>query len=136
MNEALSGEDALLLVKSLLGGGGIAFAQRESGELLFRLSDGGRLWETRCRAIESTVLFYGVYPFETLDRDGAAELCGEINAELTQGAAFFKDGRAVVRTGAELFDAYAAYEAAARALEYNAGVITAFWSRFAALRQI
>jgi hypothetical protein len=40
----------------------------------------------------------------------------------------------VVRTGAELFDTYAAYEAAARALEYNAGVIVAFWSRFATLQ--
>jgi hypothetical protein len=136
VNEALSGEDALLLVKSLLGGGGISFWQNECGELIFRLSDGGRLWETRCHVIESTLLFYGVYPFEALDRDRAAELCGEINAELTQGAAFFKDGKAVVRTGAELFDAYAANEAAARALEYNAGVITAFWSRFAVLQQI
>lgn len=136
MNESISGDDALALVESMLADSGIDRRRAENGELYFRLTDRGCRWETRCRVIKSTVLFYGVYPFRDLDRSRALGLCGEINRDLTQGAVFWTDGRAIVRTGAELFDAYAAYEAAARALEYNAGVITAFWPRFAALQRI
>jgi hypothetical protein len=136
MNEALTGAEALTLLEALLGDSGIDYRRMENGELRFLLLDSGRQWETVCRVRASTALFYGIYPFAF--RKAGAEalaLCGEINSELTQGAVFLKDGKALVRTGAELFDAYAANEAAARALEYNAGVVMAFWPRFAALRQ-
>jgi hypothetical protein len=137
VNEALAGEDAFALLEALLGNSGVNYRRTENGEIRFLLLDSGRRWETVCRIQASTALFYGVYPFgfEEADRGGVVVLSDEINGKLVRGAVFFREGKVIVRTSAELFDTYTAYETAVRALEYNAGVVTAFWPRFAALQR-
>ena len=97
----------------------------------FRLSDKGLVWETLCHAHGGAVLIYGVYPFAAAD--AMRGKIDEVNAELTSGAFFTRHGRLVLRTSADLFDAYAAYEAIGRALEYNAGAMVAFWPVFQSL---
>ncbi len=86
----------------------------------------GCKWETVFRFARRTVLVYGVYPFKA--PAGVATALSRINAALVRGAFFCSEGVLVMRTSADLFDAYAAYEAIARAIEYNADAIVAFWA--------
>lgn len=83
---------------------------------------------SKCFA-ERSVLVYGIYPFKAV----ADTSLSRINARLIRGAFFINDGALVMRTSADLFDAYAAYEAIARAIEYNAAAITAFWAELSGM---
>ena len=93
----------------------------------FILEDDIFKWETVCRYTRSSVLVYGLYPFQTPGGDKELYLLNKINGELTRGSMLSCDGRVVMRTSADLYDTYGAYEAIARAIEYNAGAIVKFW---------
>lgn len=123
--------DAAAELEALLRYNGFSF--RRDGEL-FRMvfADRGFKWETVCVCPGRTVLIYGRYPFPAVDRERARKVCEEINRQVMFGSMFLSDGRVVFRTGADLFDAYSAYEHIGRALEYNAGVMTRFWNKIAA----
>ena len=94
-------------------------------------SDRGCKWETLCICKEQMVLVYGRYPFPVMESEGIRAVCEEINRQVVMGSMFVNEDRVVFRTGADLFDAYSAYEYIGRALEYNAAVMVRFWSRVA-----
>ena len=123
--------DATAELEELLLYNGFSF-RREGETFHLVFADRGCKWETMCVCREQLVLFYGRYPFPIVDRERAQTVCGEINRQVVQGSMFLHEDRAVFRTGADLFDAYSAYEHMGRALEYNAGVMVRFWSQMAA----
>jgi len=93
----------------------------------FILEDGLFKWETVCRYSQSAVLIYGLYPFKATADEGTLRLLNRINGELTRGSMILSEGCVVMRTSADLYDIYGAYEAIARAIEYSAGAIVEFW---------
>lgn len=93
----------------------------------------GCKWEAVFRFVEHTVLVYGLYPFRVADETRVTNVINGINAKLTRGGMFLQEGNIVMRTSADLFDAYSAYEAIARAVEYNAGAMSAFFHTLAGL---
>ena len=115
----------------LLCHNGFTFQRKEDR---FRLvfSEMGRKWETICICREQFVMIYGRYPFPVTPSLQAMECCVNVNSQVIMGSMFLSEGHAVFRTGADLFDAYSAYEHIGRALEYNAGVMTRFWNKMAA----
>ena len=108
---------------------GVSFV-REPGGFRFLLTEGGCGWETVCRFTRRSVIIYGLYPFELTD--GILPTLNAINAKLIRGCMLLNEGGVSVRTSADLYDAYGSYEAIARALEYNAGVIVKYWSEISA----
>ena len=108
---------------------------RDGDTFVLCFEDKGMKWETDMICRDDGVLIYGVYPFSVRDREKARTLCGTVNGQALYGAMIIVEGdelsptgcRLVFRTGADLFDAYSAYEMIGRSLEYNAGVITRFW---------
>ena len=131
IDKNISAEDELL---NLLRYNGVQFSV-QAGEYRFVFSENGRKWRTICKCHGSTVMIYGLYPFEVADDLPAARMVSEINAKLARGCLFFSGGKAVMRTSAGLFDAYSAYETIARALEYNAGAVMSFWDNVFSLRR-
>lgn len=111
---------------ALLAYNGVKYSEDKEG-LRFALEDGPHVWETVCRYAGLTVLIYGLYPFETAGGEQTLRVLDRINGELTRGSMFLGGGRVVMRTGADLYDAFSAYEAIARAIEYNAGAIVKYW---------
>ena len=109
----------------------------EGEEIRFTLAQGHYKWLCVCRWGGNSVIIYSVYPFKLAEKDRAkaAEAINTVNGKLTRGGLFSHNGSPVMRTDADLFDAYGAYEAIARALEYNAGAMTEFWGQLAALAQ-
>ena len=101
------------------------------GSVRVIFSKSGCKWETVFRFAKRAVLVYGVYPFKAAP-DACASL-SKINAALVRGAFFLSGGTPVLRTSADMFDAYSAYEAIARAIEYNAGAMVKFWAELSAL---
>jgi hypothetical protein len=126
---ALSPEAELV---GLLRYNGIQYVVRK-GRYCFLFAQGQKQWETICQCARHMVLVYGQYPFQA-DPQRAARALTEINAILVRGAMFLQGAAVVMRTGADLFDAYSAYETIARTLEYNANAVAAFWDRIYALR--
>lgn len=118
----------------LLDYNGIRY-RREKDCLRMTFSDAGCKWETVCRTEARTVLVYGVYPFPAANGKALTALINELNGKLTRGGFFLAEERVVMRTSADLFDSYGAYEAIARAIEYNAGAIVRFWQSLAACAQ-
>jgi len=92
-------------------------------------TEGDKKWEMICKCERHMVIIYGLYPFKAADELKTARLLAELNATLARGCLFLDKGRIVMRTSADLFDAYSAYETIARALEYNAQVVVSFWRR-------
>jgi len=125
INKNLSAEEELL---NLLLYNGIQF-RGQDGEYRFVFSENGKKWRTICKCGGSTVMIYGLYPFEVEESLSAAHTVSEINAKLAHGCLFVRDGKAAIRTSAGLFDAYCAYEMIARALEYNANAVMSFWDK-------
>ena len=111
---------------ALLEYNGVEFDADDEG-VRFVLEDEIYKWETACRYTRSAVLIYGFYPFETSGDEETLRLLNEINGELTRGSMFLGKRCVIMRTSADLYDAYGAYEAIARAIEYNAGAIVKFW---------
>ena len=124
--------DPRLELKRLLDYNEFIYTEQEDG---FRLifSDMGLKWETEFVCTEEEVLIFSVYPFSVRNQADAEEFCAMVNRQVVFGAMLWDSasGRLVFRTGADLFDAYSAYEQIGRQLEYNANVITYFWSQAA-----
>lgn len=118
----------------LLEYNGIRYSREKYG-LRCAFSDAACKWETIFQCTQRTVLIYGIYPFPVSNREGTVEKVNRINRELTRGAMFLVDERVVMRTSADLFDEFSAYEAIGRALEYNAGAVVSFWQAMAAAAQ-
>ena len=116
---------------NLLDYNGIQY-EREANEIRFVLAEGACKWQSICRWAENTVIIYSIYPFSLTDKIKAKEAVNEINSRMTRGCAFVRENAVIMRQDADLFDAYSAYEAIARAIEYNAGAVVAFWSLLAA----
>ncbi|MDO4962111.1 MAG: hypothetical protein Q4E57_09760 [Eubacteriales bacterium] len=141
--------DAAKEVLRLLEYNDIAYTE-EGGTYYMTFSDGMHKWETRIHVEGQRVLICSAYPYliSTLPNASAVpeaasalpeneaqaaaavlmDRINEINAELAEGALFIHGDRIIVRTGADLFDAFSAYEQLARALEYNAEVLAGYWS--------
>ena len=111
---------------ALLDYNAVRYRLHGDGTVRALFAKAGCKWETIFCFMKRSVLVYGVYPFRVAG-DAAAKLSG-INAALARGAFFFSEGALVMRTSADIFDAYSAYEAIARAIEYNAGAMAAFWA--------
>ncbi len=116
---------------ALLDYNAVRYSIHDDGSVRALFAGNGCKWEAVFRFAKRTVLVYGVYPFRTV-QDASASL-SRINAALVRGALFYSEGALVLRTSADLFDAYAAYEAIARAIEYNSGAMVAFWAELSGL---
>ena len=119
---------------ALLERSGVDFV-REDGQFRFRFSSGGCTWQTVCRCQGDLVLVYGVHPAQVTDAARALALCGRLNARLAEGSLFLQEERFVFRTSAHLTEAFEAQSRIARALEYNAAVLSRWWERMAAEAQ-
>jgi hypothetical protein len=111
---------------ALLKHNAMRYSLHEDGSVRVLFSKAGCKWETIFRFAKRAVLVYGVYPFKASEEMAAS--LSRINTALVRGAFFISDSTLVLRTSAELFDAYAAYESIARAIEYNAGAMVVFWA--------
>lgn len=121
-------------LSALLERSGVDFV-REDGQFRFRFSSGGCTWQTVCRCQGDLVLVYGVHPAPVTDPARALALCGWLNARLAEGSLFLQEERFVFRTSAHLTEAFEAQARIARALEYNAAVLSRWWERMAAEAQ-
>ena len=122
--------DPLQELKNLLDYNRIQYLQ-EDGGVRFALEEAGCRWEVIGKTAGRVVMIYGVYPFPVgADARTQAEV-NRMNGALVRGSLFLTENRAVIRTSADLMDAYGAYEAIARALEYNAGAMIRFWAEMA-----
>ena len=121
-------------LSALLERSGVDFV-REDGQFRFRFSSGGCTWQTVCRCQGDLVLVYGVHPAPVTDPARALALCGQLNARLTEGSLFLQEQHFVFRTSAHLTEALEAQSRIARALEYNAAVLSRWWERMAAEAQ-
>ena len=121
-------------LSALLERSGVDFV-REDGQFRFRFSSGGCTWQTVCRCRGDLVLVYGVHPAPVTDPARALALCGWLNARLAEGSLFLQEERLVFRTSARLTEALEAQSRIARALEYNAAVLSRWWERMAAEAQ-
>lgn len=121
-------------LSALLERSGVDFV-REDGQFRFRFSSGGCTWQTVCRCQGDLVLVYGVHPAPVTDPARALALCGRLNARLAEGSLFLQEERFVFRTSAHLTEAFEAQSRIARALEYNAAVLSRWWERMAAEAQ-
>ena len=122
--------DAVEEMESLLRYNGFDF-QKDGERFRLVFSDRGCKWETICACLDHAVLIYGYYPFLIADRKRAAALCESVNRQVLFGSMLALEERVAFRTGADLFDAYSAYEHIGRALEYNAAVVVRFWNELA-----
>ena len=124
-------DEAMRLLRSMLEREGVRWVE-ERGFLRFRVTHGGMLWETACRAIEGALLFYSRFPFSGALPDKARRCCEEINRKLVRGALFLgEDSSPVYRCRAELDDVYGAEDRVAEALEYSAQVMARYWGLLA-----
>ena len=121
-------------LSALLERSGVDFV-REEDRFRFRFSSGGCTWQTVCRCQGELVLVYGVHPAPVTDPARALALCGRLNARLAEGSLFLQEERFVFRTSARLTEALEAQSRIARALEYNAAVLSRWWERMAAEAQ-
>lgn len=119
---------------ALLERSGVDFV-REEDRFRLRFSSGGCTWQTVCRCRGDLVLVYGVHPAPVTDPARALALCGQLNARLTEGSLFLQEEHLVFRTSAHLTEALEAQSRIARALEYNAAVLSRWWERMAAEAQ-
>lgn len=132
MSRFLIGEsvDPKSELKALLDSNAMRYSEEADGSVRLLFRQDGCKWEAIFRFTERSVLVYGIYPFRA---PGKAADLERINARLLRGALFRHEGALVMRTSADLFDAYSAYEAIARAVEYNAGAMVSFWPELALL---
>jgi len=122
--------DGAGVLEQLLEGSGVPFL-REGGRFRFQFSSQGRRWQMVCDCAGERVLLYSIFPLPYRDRAAALEGCDAVNRQVVQGGCFLAEGHLVFRTGAELFEPFVASETLARALEYNAAVISALWGTLA-----
>ncbi len=116
---------------ALLERSGAAY-RREGERFRFLFAARGRRWQTVCDCQPGLVLAYGIHPAPVGDPQPALELCCRLNRVVVQGGFFLQEERFVFRTGAFLREYWQAQEEIARALEYNAAVLSRFWEELAA----
>jgi len=109
---------------------GVAY-ERKDDRFRFLFSSRGCRWQMVCDGMEQRVMAYAIHPTPVRDREAALEACCTVNRQVVRGSCFVQEDRLVFRTEAELLEACAAREAILQALEYNAAVMTAFWSQLA-----
>ena len=109
---------------------GVAYA-RQGDRFRFWFSSKGCRWQMVCDGMQQRMMAYAVYPTPVRDRAAALEVCCTINSQVVRGSCFVQEDRIIFRTEAELIEACAAREAVLQALEYNAAVMTTFWSGMA-----
>ena len=109
---------------------GVAY-ERQDDRFRFWFTSRGCRWQMVCDGLEGRVMAYAIHPTLVQDRTAALESCCTINRQVIRGSCFVQEERMVFRTEAELIEACAAREAILQALEYNAAVMTAFWSEMA-----
>lgn len=126
-NAPLKGAEELAAV---LDFSGVAY-EREESRFYFRFSGQGCRWQMVCDGAEGRVMIYAIHPTPVRCPETAYALCSEINRQVIRGCCFVQEERIVFRTEAELIEACAAREAILQALEYNAAVMTTFWSKMA-----
>lgn len=120
--------DAAAELEDLLQYNGFFYHRNENRfSLLFE--DSGRKWETVCICRGSLLLIYGRFPFSVRNYGQVRAFCEDVNRQVVSGSMFLLEERVVFRTSADLFDAYTAHEQIGRAMEYNANVITRFWTQ-------
>lgn len=123
--------DGAAELAALLDDSGVPYKRSGSRfELLFTKL--GRTWRTVCDCEGIQILIYGIHPQPVSDPTAARTVCSDVNRQMVSGACFVTQGRIVCRTGAELSEPLTAREALARALEYNAAVLSHFWEALAA----
>lgn len=103
--------------------------EEEEGRFILWFMDRGMKWKTEISVLGQCVLIYGIYPFAVFEGEEREAFLREVNEQAVFGAMIAADDRLLFRTAADLFDAYSAYEQIGRSLEYNAGIITAFWEK-------
>ena len=118
-------------LEALLERSGVDFL-REGARFRFRFASRGCAWQTVCDCREDLVLVYGLHPAQVEAPEAALELCSQLNSRLTEGSFFLREGRLILRTSARLTERFEAGEQIARALEYNAAALSAYWERLAA----
>ena len=131
MFDAYRPPDGSAELAALLERSGVDF-RREGDRFRFLFTSRGCRWQVICHGQAGRALIYSVHPARVADPERAAVLCSEWNRQLVQGSFFVQEGRFILRTGCELIEALDAGERIARALEYNAAAMTAFWERMAA----
>lgn len=109
---------------------GVAY-ERQDNRFRFRFSSRGCRWQMVCDGMEGRVMAYAIHPTPVRDRAAALEVCCAVNRQVVRGSCFVQEERIIFRTEAELIEACAAREAILQALEYNAAVLTNFWSELA-----
>ena len=119
------------VLTALLERSGVDF-RREGDRIRFLFTSRGCKWQVVCRGQTGRVLTYSIHPVPVTAPERAAVLCSRWNRELVQGSFFVQEDRFVLRVGCELIEAVDASERVARALEYSAAVMVAFWGRMAA----
>lgn len=119
------------VLAALLERSGVEY-RRENGRFRFLFAQGGHKWQTVCDCRGGLVLVYGIFPAQIADTSSALSECSSLNGEVVRGGFFLQENHFIFRTCADLFERCDAAETAARALEYNAAVISGFWMRLAA----
>lgn len=126
-NAPLNGAEELAAV---LDYSGVAY-ERQDDRFRFWFSSRGCRWQMVCDGMEGRVLAYAIHSAPVRNRAAALEACCTVNRQVVRGGCFVQEERLVFRTEAELLEACAAREAILQALEYNAAVMTTFWSQLA-----
>lgn len=116
---------------ALLERSGVDF-RREGERFRFLFTSRGCKWQTVCDCQENLVLVYGIHPVRVTNTTESLALCSQINRRVIQGSFFLQEERFIFRTSAELTERLEAQARIARALEYNAAVLSAYWERLAA----
>ena len=123
--------DGSAVLEGLLTRSGVDY-RRDGTRFQFVLTRRGCKWQTVCNGLEGLVLVYGIHPARVTNPDAALRLCDALNRQVVRGSFFRQEEHLLFRTGADLFRRCDAAEAAARALEYNAAVLSRFWTQLAA----
>lgn len=124
---ALDGAEELAAV---LDYSGVPY-ERQENRFRFWFTSRGCRWQMVCDGAEQRIMAYAIHPTPVKDRAAALEACCEINRQVLRGSCFVQEERIVFRTEADLIEACAAREMILQALEYNAAVMTTFWSQMA-----
>lgn len=116
---------------ALLERSGVEF-RREGERFRFLFTSRGCAWQTVCEAGEGMVLVYGIHPARVERPETALALCSQLNSRLLQGSLFLSGEHFVLRTSAQLTEAFEAQVRIGAALEYNAAVLSFWWERLSA----
>ena len=119
-------------LEALLQRSGVEYS-REGARFRFLFTNRGCKWQVVCDGQEELVLIYSIHPAVITVTEQAKLFCSDLNRQLVEGSYFVQENHFILRTGCRLIEAIDAQERIARALEYNAAVLTADWECLSAL---